>query len=222
MVSPDAPDGIDLGGTAHAGDLGSGCLGDLHGEAAHASRGADDQHLLPGSELSVVADGLERGEPGDRYGSRLREGEVRRLQGELVGAHPRVLCERAAADAVHLVAGADVGHLGADGLDRSGQAAAGVGTLWATQAESCEPDRIGQAGHHVPGAPVHAGGLYAHQNLVGPDRGPVDLGQPEDILGCRPVPVLDDGFHGHGARLCRVVEQFVLHDDAPGSGELTP
>ena len=51
VVGAERADQVDLGGAAHAGDLGAERLGDLHGERADASRRADDQHLLPGLDL---------------------------------------------------------------------------------------------------------------------------------------------------------------------------
>ena len=45
----------------------------------------------PSLDAAVVADGLQGGGPGDGDGGRLVEGEVRRLQGELVGPGGRVL-----------------------------------------------------------------------------------------------------------------------------------
>jgi len=55
---------------------GSGCLGDLHGEAAHSSGGADDQHLVTRLDAPPVAYSLECGEGGDRHGGGLFERDV--------------------------------------------------------------------------------------------------------------------------------------------------
>ena len=93
VVCAERPDPVQLRGTAHAGDLGSEGLGDLHGEGAYAAGGSDDQHLVAGSDSSVVADRLERREPGNRDRSRLIEGDVRRLGCELVGPGAHVLSE---------------------------------------------------------------------------------------------------------------------------------
>jgi hypothetical protein len=49
----------------HAGDRGPEGLGELHGVAADAARGADDQDLLPSPD-SPGAQALQGGEPGDR------------------------------------------------------------------------------------------------------------------------------------------------------------
>jgi hypothetical protein len=50
---------------ATPGDRGPEGLGELHGVAADAARGADDQDLLPSPD-SPVAQALPGGEPGDR------------------------------------------------------------------------------------------------------------------------------------------------------------
>ena len=90
-------------GAADAGDFRSECLGDLHGVGADTTRGADDQHLLPGLQ-AAESESAQRGHPGDRHGSGLLEGELRRLERQLVLACGRELGERALADAEHLVA----------------------------------------------------------------------------------------------------------------------
>ena len=76
VIGAESSDQIHLRCAADAGDLGSESPGDLHDERAHASRRADDQHLLPRLHVRL-ADCLERGDPGDGRGGRLLEGEVR-------------------------------------------------------------------------------------------------------------------------------------------------
>jgi len=49
---------IELGGAAHAGDLGTECLGQLHGIAADAAGGTDDQHPLPRRDPADVGQSL--------------------------------------------------------------------------------------------------------------------------------------------------------------------
>jgi hypothetical protein len=63
VIGAEGSNHIDLRCAAHTGDVGTVRLGDLHGEAAHSSRGADDQHRLTGLDPSVVAHRLESGEP---------------------------------------------------------------------------------------------------------------------------------------------------------------
>ena len=48
VVRAEGADQVHLAGAAHAGDFRAERLGDLHGEGADASGGADDQHLVPG------------------------------------------------------------------------------------------------------------------------------------------------------------------------------
>src|SRR6185312_3078849 len=62
VVRADGPDQVHLRGAAHAGDFGTVGLGDLHGERPDAARCADDQDLLPGVHVPVVADSLQGGQ----------------------------------------------------------------------------------------------------------------------------------------------------------------
>ena len=38
----------------------------------------------------------------------------------------------------------------------------------------------------MPGAPVHAGSTYVHENLVVGNRWPGDFGEPQHLLGAMP------------------------------------
>src|SRR5207244_2077163 len=55
VIGAEGSDRVHLRGAAYTGHLGSEGLGDLDGERAHASRRADDQHLLPVLDPSVDA-----------------------------------------------------------------------------------------------------------------------------------------------------------------------
>src|SRR6266566_7468231 len=202
VIRADGADQIRLRRAAHAGDLGAEGLGDLHGERAHASRRADDQHPLPGLHLRVVAHGLQRGERGDGDGRRLLEGKVGGLGCQPGRPGADVRGEGSVAGAVDLIARLEPGHLLTGGLDRSRQAATGVGGLGPAKPEARQTDGVRQARHQMPRAPVHAGGMHPHEDLVGCDRRPGDLGEPEHLLGRRAVLILDDRrhrFHRGGA-----------------------
>jgi len=203
VVSAQAADLVQLARAGRAGDLGAERLRDLHREAPHAPGRADDQHLLTGPDVSVVADGLQGSHAGHRHGGCLVVGEVDRLRGQLVGSGDCVLGEGAGGHAEHLVSGRELGDVGSDGFDRSGEVPAGVGVLGAAQTEAGEADRIGEPGHNVPGAAVHAGRVHPDQHLVGFDAGLVDLRQPQDVLGCGAVVILDDGLHRRTAGVHR-------------------
>ena len=73
VVGAEGADQVHLRRAAHAGDLGAERLGDLHGERADAARRADDQHLLPGLDPSLVAQACSAVQAGDRDGGRLLE-----------------------------------------------------------------------------------------------------------------------------------------------------
>ena len=72
--------------------------------------------------------------------------------------------------------------------------APGHGVLGRAEPEAREAHRVGQAGHDVPDAPVHAGRAHPHQHLVVADRGRVDVPELQDVG--RAVGVLDDRLHG--------------------------
>ena len=48
---------LHIAGAADAGHLGAERLGDLHGVCADAAGGAVDEHLLPGGDVTVIAQG---------------------------------------------------------------------------------------------------------------------------------------------------------------------
>src|SRR3954452_3355430 len=135
MIGTEISDPPYLRGAAHTGDPRSERLGYLDGEAAHASRRADDQHLLAGLDAAMVAHPLEGGERRDGDGSRLVERQARRPGRELVRSGARVLGERRVADAEHRVARLEAGHAAADRLDRPRKAPARVAVLRAAESE---------------------------------------------------------------------------------------
>src|SRR6266487_329102 len=153
------------------------------------------QYFLSRMNSPVVANSLESGEPGDGDGSRLVEGKVRRLWCEFPGSSAGVFGERAVTDAKHLIARLEAGHVGADGFDRSREAPARVEVLRPPEAESCGTEGVGQTGHHMPGASVHAGCAHSHHDFAVSDRGPVPLPELEDVLGGGAVLLLDDRLH---------------------------
>ena len=59
----------------------------------------------------------------------------------------------------------------------------GLGALGRAEPEAHDPHQVGQAGHQMPGAPIHAGAMYPHQDLVVSRGGLLDLRQSEDVLG---------------------------------------
>ena len=89
----------------------------------------------------------------------------------LPSASAGVLGEGALADAEHLVARPEPGHVRADRLDDPGQVHARDGDLGRAHPEAHEADRIRQAGHDVPDAPVDAGRAHTDQHLAVSDRG---------------------------------------------------
>ena len=223
VVGAERPDQLRLGGAGHARHLGPERLRDLDRERADAARRADDEHVLAGLHAGLVAHRLQGGEPGHGDRCRLLERQVGRLGREPSRHGHGVLRERAVARAVDVVARGELGDVRADGLDGARHAAARVRGLGAAQAEARGADRVGEAGHDVPRAPVDAGRAHAHEDLAVADRRPGDLGEPQDVGGGAAVGVLDDRPHracgGLGRRaVCRWVERGCRHGVLRASG----
>ena len=62
VVGADGSNQVHVSRAAHPGHFRSECLGDLHGERTHASRGTVDQDLLARFDLSLVSKTLQGGE----------------------------------------------------------------------------------------------------------------------------------------------------------------
>ena len=166
----------------------------MDGEAAHAARCTNDQDSVSRLHLSF-ADGLQRGTCRDRDGCGLLERQVRWLTRDHARSGRDVLGERPVAGAVDLVAPLEAGDVLADGLDGSGEAAAGIERLWPTKAEAGETHRVGEPRHAVPGPHVDAGGGNPHQRLIVSERRLCNVGHSEDCFGFGSVRDLDDRLH---------------------------
>ncbi len=180
MIRADGPDHVHLRGAAHTGDFRSESLRNLYGEGSDSSRRADDQNPLPRLDLPVVAQALQGGQAGDGDRRRLLEGEVRGPVRELLLPSERILGEGALADAEHLVAGLEAGHVLADRLHDPGEVHAGYGGLGHTEPKR-QSSEVGQTGHQVPHALVHTGRMHAHQRLVVAHLGLIDLSEFQDL-----------------------------------------
>ena len=107
-------------------------------------------------------------------------------------------------DAEDPVTDLELGHVGADRIDLSGQVAAQNPPPWA-------PDTSGKAGHERRSfsqravGPAHRGCVDPDPDLVGLGNGRFDIFEPEDVR--RPVSVVDNGPHGSDstAHLRRIV-----------------
>lgn len=101
-------------------------------------------------DAPVVAQGLKGGQAGVGDGRRLFEGEVRGLRRELVLRRARVLGVRA--DAEHLIAGPQTGHVPSEGLHDPGHVHARHGVLRGAEAVAEQAYQVRQARHEVPHA----------------------------------------------------------------------
>ena len=164
-------DHLHVAGAAHAGHLGTERPGNLHGEGADAPGSAVDQDLLPGAD---AAQGLEGDLSGHRYGRRLLEREVDRLQCKLILRSGRVLGIRANRRPEDLVAGLEARYAAADGLDNPRHVRAANADLRLAQSVYRAGD-VREATHDRPVGDVDAGSPYANQDPPIADVGPRDV-----------------------------------------------
>src|SRR4051812_31678113 len=75
---------------------------------------------------------------------------------ELVLKRASVVGEGALADAKHLIARLETGHVLPDRLNHPGHVRADDGVLGRAEAIACEAYRVRQTRHEVPDAPIHA------------------------------------------------------------------
>ena len=122
----------------------------------------------------------------------LGEGEVGWLAGQLVGCGDGVLGERTGRDAVDLVAGREVDHVGADFGDDAGDVSAGHGVPGSAQSHG-EAYGVRLAGEEVLGAAVETGGVNADEDLVVADGRARHVGEAQHVCGA--VAGLGDGSH---------------------------
>ena len=194
MRGADRAHQLDVAGAAHPGDLRAQRRRDLHGVGADAAGGPVDQHPVPGSHRTHVADRPQRGCPRHRDRGRLLEGEAQRLGHHLVRLGARVLGERALEEAEHLVAGPQPAHVRADRLHPSGRVDPGHPGLRPGQPHSSHQPRDERVtAHDVPVVRVERGGVHPNQHIVGPDLRQVDVHQLQHVR--RTEPLLHDRLH---------------------------
>src|SRR5215208_5301744 len=193
VIRTDGSDHLHLRGAAHAGDVRAERFGYLHSVGAHSSRRTDEQHFLPRTHLSVVAQGLQGGRAHDGYHRRLLEGEVCRLGRELVLASTHVLGVGALPDTEYLIARLEPAHMLAECPHDTGHVRADDGVVGRAEAVASEAYRVGQTRHDVPDVPTHASRMHANQYLIVCDLGDVDVPEFQDLGG--PVGVPDHCLH---------------------------
>ena len=178
---------------AHPGDLGAQRRRDLDGVGAHPAAGPVDEHPLAGAHLAHVADPAQGRRRRYRDRGRLLEGQGRRLGHHQVRRGARVLRERAPAETEHLVADPQPAHVRAGRLHHARRVDPGHPGLRPGQPHAHQPRDARVPAQDVPVGRVERGGVHPNQHLIGPDLGPADVRQLQD-LG-RAEPVLDDRLH---------------------------
>jgi hypothetical protein len=150
-------------------------LRDLHRERPYGSPRTDDQHLLPGLHLPLVAECLEGGEAGGGDSRRLLEAEVRGLGRDLVLPSGGVLGEGAGGDAEHLIAGLEPRDILADLLDATCRINAPDPGLGPAEPEAQDAEQVRQTRHDVPVADVRTRRVNAEQHLAAANHRFVDI-----------------------------------------------
>jgi hypothetical protein len=175
VVGADRPDQVQVPGAAHAGHVRSEVLRELDGEGAHAARRADDQDLLPWPYPPLVAQALQGGQPGQRHGRRLLEGQVGGFQSQGFFRDGGVLGEAALLDVgEHLITRVEPRHGRAGRLDLACHVAAEQAALRPAHPGLRAHD-VRHAPHEVPVARIHRGRADADQHLAVLHDGCIDV-----------------------------------------------
>ena len=202
--APSGADQIQVARARHAGDLGAERLGDLHGERADAARRADDQHVLAGlyacacrappAARRPLRSGTVAASSNERFAGLRRE--LRRAGRPRTRRRTRRSFRRPRRPA------RTRSTLRADGRDGPRQTPTGVRRLGPAQPEADRSDQVGEAGHEVPGASIHAGRSNPHEDLVVARAWASRPGRDGAPPRVRAVRVLHDRAHRlHGSSL---------------------
>ena len=155
-------------------------LRNLYREGAHPARGAVDQDRLPGLHVAVVTKCLQGDSAGHRHGRGLFEGEVCRLDRQVVFGRGGVPGVRAKASTEDLLTRLKPGHLGTHGRDLAGHVCApDAGFRLAHPVH--RPGDIRQSTHDCPVARIDARGPNANQYLTVRDLGRTDVLEYQDL-----------------------------------------
>ena len=146
----------------------------MDGAGADASRGADDQHLLPGCD-APGAQALQGGEPRDCDDGGLLEAQPGGLADQLVLPGGGVFGERAPGDAEHLIADLEPADIGTGRGDRDRHVQPGDAVFRPTEPEAQDPYQVRLAAHQMTRAPVEARRPHLHEDLADCEDGPFDL-----------------------------------------------
>src|SRR5260370_13988121 len=119
MVCTDGEDHVHVLRPADTGDRGAVGLGDLHRERSNASRGTIDQDLLARLDLCLIAKKRQGSDCGHTDCCGLLEGEIGRLEQEVVLACRCVLGKGSRAPAEYLITRSEVCDAAAPRLDRT-------------------------------------------------------------------------------------------------------
>jgi hypothetical protein len=157
---------------------------------------------LSGSNAARVAQALERGATGGRNGSRLLEGDVRRLGAKhAIAAYAALLPARADVHSAKaprhvpkdLIARLKLRHILADSRDRLGNISPDDTGLWRAQSKAHQANEVRATGHEMPHIWTDASGVDAYQDLVVPDGRLFDLLERQHVG--RAIPLLGHRLH---------------------------
>src|ERR1700730_3241159 len=163
VISTDRSDQVNVIRAADAGYLCAKCLGDLHGKCPDASGGAIDQDLVPCFDMACVAQALQSNKCG-RDRRSLFETEVARFGNHCsVPPDADVLGESACPYSKHFLARLKLGHVHANGFNRSGKVRSRDSVSRFTKSED-EPAET--ALQHAPVEKSEGNGANTDENLV--------------------------------------------------------
>src|SRR5437016_11624452 len=181
VIRAEGANHVDVLGAAYAGHFRTERLGDLHGEGTDTPRGAVDQDLLSGVNVSLVAQSLQRGDGRDRHRSRLLESHTGRFQRDGASLPDGdVLGERPISSAEYLVARLETRDALADRLDRSGKVDAEAWVVRVSEAV-VHAHEVRGAFELVPIERIDRGRMHSDQDFVVLRGGLRDVLIPHDI-----------------------------------------
>src|SRR5439155_7761736 len=116
----------EIASAADAGHLSAICFRNLDRKRANTARCAVDQNLLPGLQLSFIAQPLQRRNRRNRRGARFLERDVRRLEdNRAIVTNADVFCKRTGFRAKHFVTRFERGYVFADRFNSASEVSTG-------------------------------------------------------------------------------------------------
>src|SRR5215471_18136425 len=134
VIGADRSNQIDISSATDSRDFGAERFGDLDGESSNAAGSAVDQHFLSGLNVPLIAQTLQRRQPGNANRAGLLERDVARFQhNRTVGLDANVLSNRAVLRAEDFIARFEVGYVFSNSFDDASEVSPKTCVLWFAQ-----------------------------------------------------------------------------------------